>query len=613
MTSRDATGDQTGWRRLSVRVVYMDLVRVLLALIPGYLGTVVFNDGGPFWPLVIGSCAGVLGAFADFRRWVTTRYRVAPDRVEMRSGWLVKKHRTVTRDLIRSVDSTAKARHRLFRLQVVHIGSGRPDSSFGLDALDQQHAEHLRRQLVHRPEPEASTEPEPAEVETVLARLRWDWLPLNIVNLWAPFVVAGPVFGLYWFLRPFGVDLLDVARGLLPWASMGVLLSVVVCLVVAFPIGVAGLAGTFILENWNLVLARVGEPPHTALVTRRGLLNTRTTQRNDDRLRGLSIKEPLVWRWLRLAEIGVLTTGLGQSGGGSSGALLPRIRVHEARRLATQVLPDGHRPMAAELARHPRGALLRRLGWATYGPALASATLLLFALSGALPGWVSPLPLTLLPLTVPLAVASYRALGHAWAKPYLVVRRGAMTWHTVALQERAVIGWTLRQSLLQRWGNRMTAGVSTAAGSRHYEVPDAGVDQALALLRAATPLLAAQILEPVPSRAGDAGTGPGGSEVPDDRVGHPVVQGALTVAEEHERVDPEIDAETDRVQHPAEQALDAELAQSHPAPVQRPAGVRVGDHVPEQFLGRGLTVRPGDHRPDEPADPQRDDSQDEVQ
>lgn len=505
----------TEWRRLSIRVVHLDLLRVLLSLATGYLGAVVLNDDGPVWPLVIGAGFGLLGAFMDFRRWVTTRYRVTPDRVEMRSGWLVKKHRTVRRDLIRSVDSTAKARHRLFRLRVVHIGSGQAESSFDLDALDQEHAEQLRRQLVTRPEPAETTEPtdtteptEPAEPETVIARLRWDWLPLNAVSLWAPVYVVGPVFGLYWFLRPFGIDLLGVARGLLPWESLGIFWSVVLGLAVAFPIGVAGQAGTFLLENWNLVLARVGTAPHTALVTRRGLLNTRTTQRNDDRLRGLSFKEPLVWRWLRLVEINVLTTGLGRGNGGSAEAILPRIRAEEARELAAAVLPDGHRPMVARLLRHPRGALIRRLGWAAYGPVLLSGALVLFVVSGALPGWVWPLPLALLPLTLPLAVVAYRSLGHAWAEPYLVIRRGALNRQTVALQERAVIGWTLRQSILQRRGDRMTAGVSTAAGDRHYQVLDAGVDQALAFVTAATPVLASRIVEPAVSEIPLGGSPP---------------------------------------------------------------------------------------------------------
>ena len=196
----------------------------------------------------------------------------------------------------------------------------------------------------------------------------------------------------------------------------------------------------------------------------------------------------------------------------------------EARILATEVLPDGHQPMAAMLLRHPRGALIRRLGWATYGPALASGALLLFVLTGALPGWVWPLPLALLPLTLALAVAAYRSLGHAWAEPYLVVRRGALNWHTVALQERAVIGWTLRQSILQRWGNRMTAGVSTAAGS--------------VTTRCRTPAsIRPSHSSPPRRRCWRRRSSRRRADVADDRVGHPVVQRALAVAEQHERVD----------------------------------------------------------------------------
>jgi putative membrane protein len=59
-----------------------------------------------------------------------------------------------------------------------------------------------------------------------------------------------------------------------------------------------------------------------------------------------------------------------------------------------------------------------------------------------------------------------------------------------------VIGWTVEQSLLQRLGHRMTVGIATAAGDRHYTAPDAGADQALAFISGATPHLAAQFLEP---------------------------------------------------------------------------------------------------------------------
>jgi putative membrane protein len=66
---------------------------------------------------------------------------------------------------------------------------------------------------------------------------------------------------------------------------------------------------------------------------------------------------------------------------------------------------------------------------------------------------------------------------------------------TVALQRRAIIGWTFEQSMLQRWGDRMSVGVATAAGDRYYTAPDAGVQQALALAAAATPELAQRFIE----------------------------------------------------------------------------------------------------------------------
>lgn len=490
------------WRRLSIRVAYLDLLRVLVSLVPGYLGTVVYNDDGPVWPLVAGSAVGILGALLGFRRWVTTRYRITPTRVELHSGWIVRRRRVVPRDRIRSVDITARAPQRLFRLRVVHLGSGESESSFKLDALDSRHAELLRQELMATSRrPPAAAEPagpaEPAQPEVVIARLRWQWLPLNVVNVWAAAVVAGPLFGLYWFLRPFGIDLLDFAAGLLDWQALGPVRGVLLCVAVAFPFGVLGLAGAFLLENWNFVLLRVGTPPASALVTRRGLLDTQTLQRDDRRLRGLSFKEPLAWRWLRLAETRVITTGEQSAGG-----ILPRIRLAEARELAAAVLPDGHRPLEAALRRHPRGALLRRLWWAAYGPALAAGILLLLVLSDALPAWVWPLPFALLPLTLALAVAAYLSLGHALAGPYLVVRSGAVNRSTVALRTPAVIGWTLQQSLFQRWGNRLTVGIATAAGDRYYQAPDAGVEQALAFVRGATPELAARLIaEPVAGSA----------------------------------------------------------------------------------------------------------------
>ncbi|GAA3937773.1 PH domain-containing protein [Actinoplanes auranticolor] len=479
------------WRRLSVRVVHLDVIRVVISLATGYAGTVVRDD--PVWPLIAGAGFGLVGALLDLNRWRTTRYRITAERVEMRSGWLARKHKTVARDRIRSVDSSARLLQRLLGLRSVHIGSGESGSSFALDALDHQHATRLERELMPgratEPTADAAPSPEP-DPETVIARLRAGWVPWNIVTVWSVFAVAGPLIGLHFALRPFGVDLIDLGGRLLNWESRAVVWNVILVLLIAYPLGIAATAGAFLLENWKFQLVRKGTPPDTALVTRRGLLNTRTVQHADERLRGIAFEEPLVWRWLRLTGTKVISTGLRQSGESTTSGILPRIRLAEARELAARILPDGSRPLESPLHRHPRGALVRRLGWAVYYPLILSGALLLFGLSDAIPDRVWPLPLTLVLLTVPVAVVAYRSLGHGLAGDYLVVRGGVPKRRTVALQRRAVIGWTLEQSIFQRWGGRMSAGVATAAGDRYYTAPDASVEQALALISEATPELA---------------------------------------------------------------------------------------------------------------------------
>jgi putative membrane protein len=508
--------DDVAWRRLSVRVVWINVVRLLLSLIPGYLGIVVLNDTGPVTPLVIASAIGVLGAVVDFRRWMTTRYRVTAERIEMRTGWLVRKDRFVPRDRIRSVDSSAKARHRLAAVRVVHIGSGEASSSFTLDALSADATERLQRELMtgsYRPSPDrvgdttaapvdttaapvdaatapAATAPDDAVARTVIARFRWRWVWYNSVSVLAPLMVIGPLFGAYWSLRPFGIDLLRLAGNLADWREVGLGWAVAGGLAVTFPLGILGLAVAFVMENWKFELVRTGTPPHTTLLTRRGLVNTSTVHRDDQRLRGLNVREPLLWRWWGLADTRVITTGLRQAGGSEPGsAILPRIKLDEARAVARRVLPDGPAPMAADLHRHPRGALTRRLLQAVYAPGVACLLLAWLGATDAIPDGVWPIPLALLPVTLSLAVVGYRALGHALVGPYLVVRGGAVSRSTVALERRAIIGWKVEQSLFQRWGGRMTVGVATAAGERFYRASDVGVDQALALISGATPAL----------------------------------------------------------------------------------------------------------------------------
>ncbi|WP_033344331.1 PH domain-containing protein [Catenuloplanes japonicus] len=446
-------------RRLSLRLVWVDLIRAAATSVPGYVGIVVLGDDGPVWPLVVASVIGVLRALSDLVRLLTTRYAVHPDRVEMRSGWIARRHRTVARDRIRSVDTGARLMHRPFGLRVVHIGTGERESSFSLDALDRRDAALLRGELLGAVE-------RPAETPAI-ATIRPAWVLYNAARVWAVFAVVGPAFGIYWFLRLFDVDARELYH----------LLGPVWIVALAYPIGILLNAAAFLAENWRFTLFREGD----TLVTRRGLFHTRTVQRDDRRVRGVAFKEPLAWRRLRLTETSLITTGLRAESG--AGTLLPRLPRAEARAAAAQVLTDGHRPLEAPLRRHPRGALTSLLIRAVAGPVIVSGVLGAFTLSGAIPGPWWALPLSALPVTLLLAVAGFRALGHTMSGPYLVLRRGAVNRHTVALRRDAVVGWKLRQTVFQRWGDRMTVGVATPAG--FYEAQDASVDQAMTLMNEA--------------------------------------------------------------------------------------------------------------------------------
>ncbi len=62
-------------------------------------------------------------------RFLTTRYRITGDRIELRSGLLFRSHRSIRLDRIRGVDLTANPVHRVFGLTSVRIGTGDQTSS----------------------------------------------------------------------------------------------------------------------------------------------------------------------------------------------------------------------------------------------------------------------------------------------------------------------------------------------------------------------------------------------------------------------------------------------------------------------------------------------------
>ena len=76
---------QLEWRRLSVRMLLIHPVREVARFIPAIAGLLIAGRTtgfGPWWGLI-----GVVVVIAlSIARWFTTRYRITPAQVELRTG-----------------------------------------------------------------------------------------------------------------------------------------------------------------------------------------------------------------------------------------------------------------------------------------------------------------------------------------------------------------------------------------------------------------------------------------------------------------------------------------------------------------------------------------------
>lgn len=513
------------WQRLSPRIIWVDLVISVLALLPALVAILVFDvetDAGQLWPLIGLAAFGVLGALADIVRWAVTRFRVSPRHVELKTGLFVRKYRSVQRDRIRSVDIEAKLRHRVARLRVVAIGAGQQsaagESAFSLDALGREEALELQQRLLNDAPMAATAENQAPAVageapRRVLARFEPSWFIYNMFNIWAYVLAIGVLWGLLWALSTVGVDAAGFVIGAVDWEAIGVVGTVALAVVAVGAFGAVGLGVNYVVENWGFELARVPSREGTMLRTRKGLFTTREVNRDENRLRGVAITEPVLWRWMGVSDTHVITTGLDAWSFADPASILPRGPVRRARAVASEVLGDlggvggvggDADPMTIPLRRHPIRALRRRLVWATV------LALVVFAVGVLLESALEPmLELAWLDwalvfgttagvwvLGLLLAVAGYRALGHRLTDDYLITRSGALNRTTAVLQRSAVSTIMIRESLFQRRLKLRTVAAMTAAGDGRYDAVDVDAGDSLDLARRAAPGLLEPFLEP---------------------------------------------------------------------------------------------------------------------
>lgn len=479
------------WLRLDPRMLLVHPVREVGRFLPVLIGVVVLGAGGDRvgWPQLL---AVVVPVAIGLARYLTTRYRIHAERVELRRGLISTHVLSTPLDRVRTVDITASPIQRVLSLATVRIGTGTGgDDDLDLDGLPAGRARALRAELLHSIRPQLPPDdPEALPVvgsEDVVARFEPGWLR------YAPFTSAGfvalaAVLGVG---AQLGDDLGLVGRledDPTRWAlELGSAVAVLVALLgVAVVVAAFSVVG-YLVANGNFALSHT--TPDGSWHVRRGLLTTRETSLDDDRLRGVAVGEPLGLRLVRGARLSAIVTGLDRAESGSSSLLPPTPRTL-VDRVAAQVVgsPD---PVSAPLVDHGPRARARRWTRALVPAAVASSALVALALVADLGGLAL---LAVVPLLAGAALARDRArsLGHALVGDWLVARSGSLTRRRELLATDAVIGWNLRSTWFQRRAGLVTLVATTAGGNQRVTVLDVPEGVAIDLASRAVPGLVEQ-------------------------------------------------------------------------------------------------------------------------
>jgi putative membrane protein len=484
----DPAGDPASdWQRLSRRMLLVHPVQEIPRALPALLAVFVAGSSrgkGDLWALL--GLAITIGL--GLMRWFTTRYRVTPDRVEVRQGLFRRRLLAVSRDRLRTVDVTSHALHRLLGLARVTIGTGRSDRERGgdvrLDGLTFEVAEQLRDELLHRREPApaapgaAPAAPEAPPTEIVRLDSRWvRYGPFTLSGVVAVGVVAGFAanFASEAHLDPrdYGIlrDVVDQLR------DAPVLLAVAEGLAAAVVIVAAASTIGYVLAFWDFRLTR---DPRGTLHVKRGLITSRATTIEERRLHGVEVSEPLLLRAAGGARCIAIATGLRVGRGAERGGslLLPPAPLAEAERVAAAIVRTPA-PITCPLTAHGPRARRRRLTRAVAGWALLVAVVVIACTAFDWPAWPWQAAIALLPVALALALDRYRSLGHALAGGRLVARTGSLVRRRSVLAPEGIIGWNIERTLFQRRAGLATLTATTAAGHQHYDVADVELGEAL--------------------------------------------------------------------------------------------------------------------------------------
>lgn len=471
------------WQRLDVRTIVASFLTVAAVLLG--LGVVVaigmlLLDVGPGWVLLwVGGGVTVLSALVALAEWIrlrTTTYRLDATRIERRVRFLGSSRTSLARDRIRNVELSADLFQR--RLGIAEVKLATADGGgerFHLQALDRAVADALRIELLG----------ERATAETgTLATIDWGWLryaPVSLTTGAIGVAAYGAVFQVFDWFAAVPVLITWIAQTL---GAFPLLLMIPVLILGMVVIGGVATLALYVEGWWGY---RLGRHHDGSLDLRRGLLVSRSTVFDGDRLRGLTLHEPLGLRRVGGARLDVIAVGVkapeGDQKNAQSPALVPASPRAVGAGVAETVLGA---PVPGDLRAHPPAARRKRFVRAGMLTAAGGLLAVIPALVRPSLWWIPVLTvLVLAALTAVLAHDNARGLGHLVTERHVVLRKGSLFRRTDMLDRDGILGWNLTRSPFQRRSGLGTVVATSAGGSGAFRLPDVEAEQASEVMASA--------------------------------------------------------------------------------------------------------------------------------
>ena len=489
------------WRRLDPRMLLVHPVLELVKFLPVLIGIFVLGssgDGG--WWQVIGIAIPVV---VGVLRFVMTQFRITGTQIELQRGLIGRKVLTARLDRVRAVELTSTPIHRILGLAKVEVGTAsgakQDEDKFVLDSLPLEQARRLRVTLLHRSddaEPATSYEgvagaADPYDVpagpavheDVVLLRLDPGWVRYAPLTSSGNVIAAGLLAVIGQFSEQIGTEWFSESevRRQAEALAVGVVVPIVIGAFLVLG-AVFSLLGYFV-ANWGFQLSR--DSRGRTFHVRRGLLTSTETSLERERVRGLSVDEPLGLRLAHAGRLYAIVTGVSKSEAGRT-QLVPPAPLPVIHDTGVSVLETSE-PLDLPLVQHGPAARRRRWTRALAGAALLPIAAVVLAATTPVSWWVLLPALAAIPAGAGLAVDRYRRLGHGLTEEHLVVRSGSLRGRRDVLQRSGIIGWNLQQSWFQRRAGLVTLVATTAAGSQAYAAIDVPESLAIALAHDAVP------------------------------------------------------------------------------------------------------------------------------